>query len=37
MKRVLLFLTTNLAIVLVLSLSMRVLGVEPYLKAQGGH
>jgi len=37
MKRVRLFLTTNLSIVLVLSLSMRVPGVEPYLKAQGGH
>ena len=35
MKRIVLFLATNLAIVLVLSLSMRVLGVEPYLNAQG--
>ena len=35
MKRVLLFLATNLAIVLVLSLTMRVLGVEPYLNANG--
>ncbi|HUX91467.1 MAG TPA: protease HtpX [Gallionellaceae bacterium] len=35
MKRVLLFLGTNLAIVLVLSLTMRVLGVEPYLSANG--
>jgi heat shock protein HtpX len=35
MKRILLFLGTNLAIVLVLSLSMRVLGVEPYLNSQG--
>ncbi len=35
MKRVLLFLGTNLAIVLVLSLSMRLLGVEPYLSANG--
>ena len=35
MKRVFLFLTTNLAIVLVLSISMRLLGVEPYLNAQG--
>ncbi len=35
MKRILLFLGTNMAIVLVLSLSMRVLGVEPYLNASG--
>ncbi|MEA3300091.1 MAG: protease HtpX [Pseudomonadota bacterium] len=35
MKRVVLFLATNLAIVLVLSISMRVLGVEPWLNAQG--
>ncbi|MBX3647143.1 MAG: protease HtpX [Rhodocyclaceae bacterium] len=35
MKRTLLFLGTNLAIVLVLSISMRLLGVEPYLNEQG--
>lgn len=35
MKRVFLFLATNLAIVLVLSLTMRLLGVEPYLHANG--
>ncbi len=35
MKRIALFLATNLAIVLVLSLSMRLLGVEPYLNEQG--
>ena len=35
MKRILLFLMTNLAIVLVLSVSMRLLGVEPYLNQQG--
>jgi len=35
MKRIVLFLATNLAIVLVLSISMRLLGVEPYLNAQG--
>lgn len=35
MKRILLFLATNLAIVLVLSFTMRLLGVEPYLKAGG--
>jgi heat shock protein HtpX len=35
MKRILLFLATNLAIVLMLSLTMRLLGVEPYLNAQG--
>ena len=35
MKRIVLFLATNLAIVLVLSISMRLLGVEPYLNEQG--
>lgn len=35
MKRILYFLATNLAIVLVLSVTMRILGVEPYLNAQG--
>jgi heat shock protein HtpX len=35
MKRVILFLATNLAIVLVLSVTMRILGVEPYLNANG--
>ena len=35
MKRIALFLATNLAIVLVLSVTMRVLGVEPYLTANG--
>ncbi|MCF8151727.1 MAG: protease HtpX [Burkholderiaceae bacterium] len=35
MKRVLLFLGTNMAIVLVLSVTMRLLGVEPYLNANG--
>ncbi len=35
MKRIFLFLATNLAIVLVLSITLRVLGVEPYLTAQG--
>lgn len=35
MKRIILFLATNLAIVLVLSLTMRLLGVEPYLTQQG--
>ena len=35
MKRTLLFFGTNLAIVLVLSISMRLLGVEPYLNEQG--
>ena len=35
MKRIALFLATNLAIVLVLSVTMRVLGVEPYLNANG--
>ena len=35
MKRILLFLGTNMAIVLVLSVTMRLLGVEPYLNEQG--
>ena len=35
MKRILLFLATNLAIVLVLSVTMRLLGVEPYLNENG--
>ena len=35
MKRIVLFLATNLAIVLVLSVTMRLLGVKPYLTAQG--
>jgi heat shock protein HtpX len=35
MKRIALFLATNLAIILVLSVTMRLLGVEPYLTAQG--
>jgi heat shock protein HtpX len=35
MKRVVLFLATNLAILLVLSVSMRLLGVEPWLNQQG--
>ena len=35
MKRIFLFLATNLAIVLVLSLTMRLLGVEPYLNENG--
>ena len=35
MKRIFLFLATNLAIMLVLSITMRLLGVEPYLNANG--
>ena len=35
MKRIVLFLATNMAIVLVLSVTMRLLGVEPYLTANG--
>ncbi len=35
MKRIALFLFTNLAIVLVLSVTMQLLGVEPYLNQQG--
>ena len=35
MKRILYFLATNLAIVFVLSITMRILGVEPFLNANG--
>jgi heat shock protein HtpX len=35
MKRIFLFLATNMAIMLVLSITMRILGVEPYLNANG--
>lgn len=35
MTRILLFLATNLGILIVLSISMRVLGIEPYLNAYG--
>ncbi len=35
MKRVIYLLATNMAIVLVLSITMRLLGVEPYLTANG--
>ncbi|HUX29893.1 MAG TPA: protease HtpX [Thiobacillus sp.] len=35
MKRIVLFLATNVAILLVLSLAMRILGVEPYLTETG--
>jgi heat shock protein HtpX len=35
MKRILLFLGTNLAIVMALSVTLRLLGVEPYLNANG--
>jgi len=35
MKRIFYFLVTNLAIVLVLSITMRLLGVEPFLNANG--
>ena len=35
MKRILLFLGTNIAIMLVLSLSVRLLGIQPYLSANG--
>jgi heat shock protein HtpX len=35
MKRILYFLATNLAIMLVLSVTMRILGVQPYLNAKG--
>ena len=35
MKRILLFLATNMAIMLVLSISVRLLGIQPYLGAHG--
>ena len=35
MKRTFYFLVTNLAIVFVLSITMRLLGVEPFLNANG--
>ena len=35
MKRIFYFLVTNLAIVLVLSITMRLLGIEPFLNANG--
>jgi heat shock protein HtpX len=35
MKRIVLFILTNLAIVFVLNITMRLLGVEPYLNQQG--
>jgi len=36
MKRILLFLATNLAVVFVLSVVMKVLGIDQYIAAQGG-
>ncbi|MFZ9666799.1 MAG: protease HtpX [Steroidobacteraceae bacterium] len=36
MKRILLFLVTNLAVVLLLSVAMKVLGIDQYIAAQGG-
>ncbi len=35
MKRILLFLATNVSILLVLSVTMRILGLEPYLQQNG--
>jgi heat shock protein HtpX len=35
MKRIALFVATNIAILLVLSISMRLLGLESYLDQQG--
>lgn len=35
MKRIIYFLATNLAVVFVLSVTMRLLGIEPYLTANG--
>ena len=35
MKRIIYFLATNMAIMLALSVTMRILGVEPYLNANG--
>jgi heat shock protein HtpX len=36
MKRIMLFLVTNLAVVFVLSIAMRLLGIDQYIAAQGG-
>lgn len=36
MKRILLFLATNVAVLVVLAVAMRVLGIDSYLDAQGG-
>ena len=36
MKRIFLFLATNLAVMLVLSVVVRLLGLDKYLAAQGG-
>jgi heat shock protein HtpX len=36
MKRILLFIITNLAVVFVLSIAMRILGIDQYIAAQGG-
>jgi len=36
MKRILLFLITNLAVIVVLSITMRILGIDQYIAAQGG-
>jgi len=35
LTRIALFLATNLAILIVLNISMRVLGIEPYLNQNG--
>jgi heat shock protein HtpX len=37
MKRIALFLVTNLAVVLVLSIAARILGIDQYIMAQGGN
>ena len=36
MKRILLFIATNLAILLVLSITLRILGIDRILDAEGG-
>ena len=36
MKRILLFLVTNLAVILVLSVAARLLGIDRYLGVHGG-
>jgi heat shock protein HtpX len=36
MKRVLLFLATNIAVIVVLSIVARLLGIDQYVAAQGG-
>lgn len=36
MKRIVLFIATNIAVLLVLSVIVRLFGLDPYLTARGG-